>query len=341
MTFAGDSTEISVDTPGDGQTVDQSQDLVITGWAADDLGLGTGVDTVHIYANGPAGGGGSILGAASYGTPRPDVVYVNGMPGWLNSGFNFTSNASGLAPGPHTLYVYAHSTATGDWSYRTVGINVLAAQPVAPVLYTGGGAVAPPTATNPYGGCPAGYFPAGSTCYTPGDANGSCSGGYLLLNGTCTRGRDTCTGDYAPRGNQCAYVGVGGCPDGYVSNGVQCVYSGGCPAGYAYQAASCVPTTTSSAAGGPAYQAGSSGCQPGYMYQNGSCVYTGGGAYPASTYSAGACPAGYFNSNGQCVSTAGASGCPAGYVNVNNSCQFVGRGGCTGYSNYYNPYANC
>jgi hypothetical protein len=88
------------------------------------------------------------------------------------------------------------------------------------------------------------------------------------------------------------------------------------------------------------YQAGSSGCQPGYLYQAGACVYSGAGAYTGAA-GVGGCSAGYVYSGGQCVYTGGTVSCPAGYAAVNNVCQYVGPRGCSGYSNYYNPYANC
>jgi hypothetical protein len=444
FTVAGTGLEIAVDMPGNGQPIAAGQNFMVAGWAADPYGPGTGVDAVHVYADGPAGEGGYILGAASYGMPRPDVAAANGIPEWFNSGFNFVGNASGLTPGPHTLYVYAHSTASGEWDYQTVDVNVLAgppaappppansgpSAPTAPVTYNGAPAPPPPsydagttssgTSGLPLGGCGAGYTFSGGGCVYNGSTGGYCPGGYQLSNGACSYsgigapscspgyafdgaqciyvggavncqpgylnqggacvygGSSSCGAGYAFNGSQCVYVGdpgascidgfmayngaclpnnAGSCGTGYYFNGVQCVSTGSsCPAGYVYVNGSCAYTGAGNCGAGYyyngsqcVYTGGATTCQPGYLNQSGACV-SGTGSCGTGYYFNGSqcvytgstsCGAGYVYSGGRCVYTGGTSSCPAGYAYLNGSCRYVGGSGCTGYSNYYNPYAPC
>src|SRR5207247_786316 len=60
----------------------------------------------------------------TYGTARGDVAADSGNPDWSFSGYSVVWVVSGVQPGPHTLYVYAHSLAADDWSYTTVPISV-------------------------------------------------------------------------------------------------------------------------------------------------------------------------------------------------------------------------
>lgn len=83
-------------------------DFVVAGWAVDlDDGVGTGVDTVHVWAY-PSGGGRPLfLGAAETAGDRPDVATLFG-PRFRRSGYGLT--VAGLPPGSWNLAVFAWST---------------------------------------------------------------------------------------------------------------------------------------------------------------------------------------------------------------------------------------
>jgi hypothetical protein len=82
--------------------------ILLAGWAVDlDTDIGTGVDTVHVWAY-PAGGGDpQWIGAASYGGERPDVASIFGDQ-FAKSGYGI--HVQGLAPGTYDLAVFAWST---------------------------------------------------------------------------------------------------------------------------------------------------------------------------------------------------------------------------------------
>jgi hypothetical protein len=98
-----------VDVPSLNQTT--SQNVTIGGWAID-LGsaMGTGVDTVHVWAYPASGATPVFLGAAQYGFSRPDIATYAGASRFAPSGFNLTGT---LPPGDYTLAVFAHSTVIG------------------------------------------------------------------------------------------------------------------------------------------------------------------------------------------------------------------------------------
>jgi hypothetical protein len=113
-----DGVLVAVDSPPAGSTV--AVNVVLRGWAADPAASsGTGVDQVEVYLDGERGAGGTSLGNAAYGAPRPDVARHLGAPRFAASGFALPVS---LPPGPHTLYVYAHSSVQPDgdgWSGPT------------------------------------------------------------------------------------------------------------------------------------------------------------------------------------------------------------------------------
>ena len=100
------STVIHLDTPGEEPV---STRTMISGWAADPAGDGTGVDIVRLYLGDPADGG-QLLGAATYGQSRPEAVEALGEERFANSGFEM---AVELPPGEYDLYVYAHLNTAG------------------------------------------------------------------------------------------------------------------------------------------------------------------------------------------------------------------------------------
>ena len=111
--------QLVIDAPAPASTLVQPFNL--SGWALDfAAATGSGVDAVHVWGfPNPGSGAPPILfGAATYGTPRPDVGAFFGAA-FTNSGYNLTVN--GIAPGAYQINVYARSTVTGTFSIvRTV-----------------------------------------------------------------------------------------------------------------------------------------------------------------------------------------------------------------------------
>jgi len=66
----------------------------------------------------------SMVGAAEVGGSRPDVASALRNPAFTYSGFNMLWTPSGISPGTHTLYVYAH--AASGWTSKTVSITMQA-----------------------------------------------------------------------------------------------------------------------------------------------------------------------------------------------------------------------
>ena len=93
--------------------IDRADGIVVAGWAADlDAGIGTGVDTLHVWAY-PAGGGNPIFaGVADYGGARPDVAAIYGAQ-FRHSGYGLTIAA--LPPGTYDLAIFAFSTVRGTF----------------------------------------------------------------------------------------------------------------------------------------------------------------------------------------------------------------------------------
>ena len=157
----GDASTIvvAVDSPAAGSAVGNA--VVVRGWAADPASVsGTGVDRVDVYLDGEAGAGGTYLGAAAYGAPRPDVAQNLGAGRFTATGFALQTT---LPPGPHTLYVYAHASgapADAGWS-ATTALAVLAGLAGPPALQVATGSLAPTLPArhclgvpNPYGAYP-------------------------------------------------------------------------------------------------------------------------------------------------------------------------------------------
>jgi hypothetical protein len=97
------STLVVIDAPKGGNT---STQIEVRGWAADpNASNGTGVDRVEVYLDGERDASGTRVGQATYGLQRPDVVGHLGSQQFLLSGFSLQTT---VAPGPHTVYVYAH-----------------------------------------------------------------------------------------------------------------------------------------------------------------------------------------------------------------------------------------
>jgi hypothetical protein len=118
-TAQGTEAQVVIERPLVGTTV--STQLLVSGWAVDPAGPGTGVDAVHVYLDGEPGmPRARFLGPASYGHPRPDVARALGDARFTNSGFSLLVEVS---PGTHSLYVYAHSANAGPqegWTRASV-----------------------------------------------------------------------------------------------------------------------------------------------------------------------------------------------------------------------------
>jgi hypothetical protein len=154
----GSTTIIYIDSPTPNQSVTNGDTLKIQGWAADTAGPGTGIAEVHIYLDGQAGQSGTLVGAATYGVARADVAAANGRTDWANSGYEYSWRISGLTSGSHTIYVYARSTTSGAWQYRTVNINVTGPPP-SPTQAPGAMPPPPPYPPTGPGGLPYGVTP--------------------------------------------------------------------------------------------------------------------------------------------------------------------------------------
>jgi hypothetical protein len=99
--------QVTIDTPTTNATVGRA--FSIGGWAIDlDDRVGTGIDTLHVWAY-PADGGDPIfLGATAYGGARPDVAAIYGDRFAL-SGYGIVVDT--LPPGQYDVAVFAWSTA--------------------------------------------------------------------------------------------------------------------------------------------------------------------------------------------------------------------------------------
>ncbi|NCC33361.1 MAG: hypothetical protein EOM24_15285, partial [Chloroflexia bacterium] len=143
---SGTPPEMAIDNPGNGVSV--NRDIVISGWAMHRAAAsGTGVDTIHIYFDGPAGSGAHGV-AATYGTRRDDLAAAYGER-FRYAGFEFVINSAQLSLGQHTLYVYARSTVTGEWQLQTRTFTVANIPPNVPTHATpaNGATLTGPTVT--------------------------------------------------------------------------------------------------------------------------------------------------------------------------------------------------
>jgi N-acetylneuraminic acid mutarotase len=125
--FTSFPTDMALGSPSNGSVVTAGGTFDVTGWAlnrgAPD-GMGTGVDTVHVYAM-PSSGAPIFLGVATYGLPRPDVGAIFGSQ-FTNSGFSLTTGSS-LATGPYTIVAYAHDALSDAFNvFRTANVIVQA-----------------------------------------------------------------------------------------------------------------------------------------------------------------------------------------------------------------------
>ena len=163
------ATRVAIDRPADGATTPPR--FTVMGWAVDPESVGTGVDAVYVYLDGEAGRG-YFLGSAEYGGERPDVAAQLGQPRFGLSGFLLQVE---VAPGEHTLYVYARRRGGAEprvWSVPA-SVGIVAAPEGAPTTVGRQPVLPGACARAPDGTClnrPSGPSP---TCQVI-DADGQC-----------------------------------------------------------------------------------------------------------------------------------------------------------------------
>jgi hypothetical protein len=112
---------MNIDAPAAGSIA--RQPFVIAGWALDtSAALGTGIDTLHVWAYPASGAAPQFIGVAGYGGARPDVGAAFGSR-FTPSGFG--SQVSGLPPGSYTFAVFGWVTALNGFGVtRTVSVTI-------------------------------------------------------------------------------------------------------------------------------------------------------------------------------------------------------------------------
>ena len=121
VTILNGGPSVAIDTPAAGATV--SGTILVGGWAIDNVTeVGTAINPTSLQVKVD----GVLMGTALYGGARPDVCNVYpGRPGCPNVGFNFELNTSGLAPGSHTITVFATDTdIIPDTGFASVAVTV-------------------------------------------------------------------------------------------------------------------------------------------------------------------------------------------------------------------------
>jgi hypothetical protein len=116
--------QLTVDRPADRDRVGGV--VTIGGWAIDRAAPGgTGVDVVQVWLDG-AQGMGTALGPVTE-FDRPDVAALVGAR-FLPSGWTVHWDSASVAPGPHTLFIYARSAVSGEWAeiVRSIAVSKVA-----------------------------------------------------------------------------------------------------------------------------------------------------------------------------------------------------------------------
>ena len=112
---------MAMDAPARGTTL--TEPFTMSGWALNMSvrpSMGTGVDTVHVWAF-PASGSPIPVGVAQYGAPRDDVAAAYGAQ-FRQSAWSIV--ARGLPPGVYTFAAYARNAANGQFSQYALADNV-------------------------------------------------------------------------------------------------------------------------------------------------------------------------------------------------------------------------
>jgi RHS repeat-associated protein len=104
-------------TPAPPATIAQSGTVNVAGWAADPDGTpGAPVTKVEIRVDNV------VLGNASLGFARQDVVNAYGRSDYLNSGFSYSASIGNIAVGRHAIRAYAYDSTNG---YSLVGLKYI------------------------------------------------------------------------------------------------------------------------------------------------------------------------------------------------------------------------
>jgi len=107
----------AVDATTRSTTVDQADNLLVTGWAVDPQD-GAPVSQVQILIDG------TVVGNATLGFPRPGIAAQYNNPAYLNSGWTFNYAASGLSLGSHTVTAVAHDSLSLSGTLETKTITI-------------------------------------------------------------------------------------------------------------------------------------------------------------------------------------------------------------------------
>ncbi len=118
------SLEKAADAKNNSTTVQRGDNLLASGWAADQIS-GAPVSQVQIFIDGNA------VGLATLGIARPDIAASQNNPNFLNSGWTFTySSTATMSLGTHTVTAVATDPAhLSAQLTNTITINVVAVPP--------------------------------------------------------------------------------------------------------------------------------------------------------------------------------------------------------------------
>ncbi len=143
-------TLIMIESPVVGVAIGPSDAVVITGWAVDPADEGPGIDEVRVYVGGTPEEGGTAIGTAIYGLPRPDVAEAFGRSDWVDVGFELTWYPGGMPPGEYPVLVFVHRTMDDSWTYAATSVGLTAvAGPQLPPAPPGPPPPAPPETPPP------------------------------------------------------------------------------------------------------------------------------------------------------------------------------------------------
>jgi hypothetical protein len=150
-----------------------NQPVVISGWAADITAeSGSGISEVRIALDADPDQGGVAV-PALYGWQRPDVAELLSAPRFAASGLALSWDATGVAPGRHTLYIQARSACGWITVTRTVLVAGQQSTTTAPASPT------PVRSTAPGATTPSGTA-AGTGPTAPGAVPGATSPGVTV-----------------------------------------------------------------------------------------------------------------------------------------------------------------
>jgi hypothetical protein len=106
----------AVDSVNKSTTVGQSDSVVVTGWAADQVD-GAPLSNVKVYIDG------ILAGTPTLGVARPDVAAAKGAA-YLNSGYTLTYPAASLSLGSHSVTVTAIDSGARSTTFAPLTFTV-------------------------------------------------------------------------------------------------------------------------------------------------------------------------------------------------------------------------